>query len=221
MCAIRRLARGTVSRGGDRALDAAHRGCSRRGPRPGARPRRLGRPSTSPRQLDWPRFLGGLLGAGIGGRVVMVAPSATFWACGSAVPADTGARGDGAERVVVVGGPGLGEMRHERGARRRARCGRSGARARGWVATGEQLRSGAGVGVLIAGRCAEDGIDEDESPLFFWVVNGGRTFVRLTSSSAAAWEPSTSCSRRARWGAPTCGSATRRWGSRPACSPPA
>ena len=115
-------------------------------------------PSASLASLPW------RLVPGIRGRVVTVAPSATFWARRSlTVRAD-----DAAQRVVALAGPGLARATSEVQDVERA-WGLGGAGA-ARVATGEDLRSALAQASIV--HVAAHGIHQDESPLFSSVVMG-------------------------------------------------
>jgi len=119
-------------------------------------------PSSSLASLPW------RLVPGIRGRVVTVAPSATFWARRSATLADTGARADGEQRVVALAGPGLARATSE--ARDVEQVWGAQGQGAGRVATGEQLRSALARATIV--HVAAHGIHQDESPLFSSVVMG-------------------------------------------------
>ena len=115
-------------------------------------------PSASLASLPW------RLVPGIRGRIVTVAPSATFWARRSS-PA---ARLDG-EHVVALAGPGLSraliEVRDVERAWGIAPSSRAGS-----VANGSQLRTALSDSTIV--HVAAHGIHQDESPLFSSVVMG-------------------------------------------------
>jgi hypothetical protein len=118
-------------------------------------------PSSSLASLPW------RLVPGIRGRVVTVAPSATFWARRSAFAGDTDARG-GDQRVVALAGPGLTRATSE--VRDVERVWGNDGQGTGRVATGEQLRSALATASIV--HVAAHGIHQDESPLFSSVVMG-------------------------------------------------
>jgi hypothetical protein len=115
-------------------------------------------PSSSLASLPW------RLVPGIRGRVVTVAPSATFWARRSATVAPSGA----GERVVALAGPGLARATNE--AHDVERVWGTLGQATGRVATGEQLRTALARATIV--HVAAHGIHQDESPLFSSVVMG-------------------------------------------------
>lgn len=116
-------------------------------------------PSSPLASLPW-RLL-----PGIRGRVVTVAPSATFWARRSGPSASLGA----AQRVVALAGPGLPRAASE--ARDVERIWGTGAVTdRVGVSTGEDLRAALSDSTIV--HVAAHGIHQDESPLFSSVVMG-------------------------------------------------
>ena len=115
-------------------------------------------PSSTLASLPW------RLVPGIRGRVVTVAPSATFWARRS-VP--VGARSAG-QRVVALAGPGLARSASE--ADDVARVWGVVRRPGGPVSTGSQLRAALSDSTIV--HVAAHGIHQDESPLFSSVVMG-------------------------------------------------
>jgi CHAT domain len=115
-------------------------------------------PSSSLASLPW-RMV-----PGIRGRVVTVAPSASFWARRSA----TESTGGGAHRVVALAGPGLARATSE--ARDVGQVWGVHGQGPGRVATGEQLRSALATATIV--HVAAHGIHQDESPLFSSVVMG-------------------------------------------------
>ncbi len=119
-------------------------------------------PSSSLASLPW-RMV-----PGIRGRVVTVAPSATFWARRSATVADTVARADVEQHVVALAGPGLARATSE--ARDVGQVWGVHGQGPGRVATGEQLRSALATATIV--HVAAHGIHQDESPLFSSVVMG-------------------------------------------------
>ncbi|WP_392543987.1 CHAT domain-containing protein [Oryzobacter telluris] len=118
-------------------------------------------PSSSLASLPW------RLVPGIRGRVVTVAPSATFWARRS-VPAGSGSV---APTVVALAGPGLARATSE--ARDVARvwgAGASDGAGHDGVSTGEELRKALSDSTIV--HVAAHGFHQDESPLFSSVVMG-------------------------------------------------
>ncbi|MFL6168761.1 MAG: CHAT domain-containing protein [Ornithinibacter sp.] len=115
-------------------------------------------PSASLASMPW------RLVPGIRGRIVTVAPSATFWARHSS-PA---ARHDG-ERVVALAGPGLGRALIEVRDVERA-WGVHPSAPVGTVANGSRLRESLSHCTIV--HVAAHGIHQDESPLFSSVVMG-------------------------------------------------
>ncbi len=115
-------------------------------------------PSSTLASLPW------RLVPGIRGRVVTVAPSATFWARRS-VP--VGVRTAG-QRVVALAGPGLARSASE--ADDVARVWGVVRRPGGPVSTGSQLRAALSDSTIV--HVAAHGIHQDESPLFSSVVMG-------------------------------------------------
>ncbi|MFQ6170734.1 CHAT domain-containing protein [Oryzobacter sp. R7] len=105
---------------------------------------------------------------GIRGRIVTVAPSATFWARRSTPPG----QGSPVQRVVSLAGPGLSRATTE--AEDVARVWgpdvASAAGSRGGVASGEQLRTALRDATVV--HVAAHGVHQDESPLFSSVVMG-------------------------------------------------
>lgn len=118
-------------------------------------------PSAPLASLPW-RFV-----PGIRGRVVTVAPSATFWARRS-TPAGSGAR---VSRVVALAGPGLARAEREaRDVELAWSWGKLTAPGRSGVATGEELRNALRDSTIV--HVAAHGLHQDESPLFSSVVMG-------------------------------------------------
>ena len=115
-------------------------------------------PSSSLASLPW------RLVPGIRGRIVTVAPSATFWAQRSS----SAGRPDG-ERVVALAGPGLSRAVSEVRDVERA-WGVAAATGRNAVANGQQLRDALSDSTIV--HVAAHGIHQDESPLFSSVVMG-------------------------------------------------
>ncbi len=115
-------------------------------------------PSSSLASLPW------RLVPGVRGRIVTVAPSATFWARRSS----RRARPDG-EHVVALAGPGLpramSEVRDVEGAWAVGPASHHDA-----VASGQQLRDALSDSTIV--HVAAHGIHQDESPLFSSVVMG-------------------------------------------------
>lgn len=116
-------------------------------------------PSASLASLPW------RLVPGIRGRVVTVAPSATFWARRSS-PSDAGSV---TQRVAALAGPGLARASVE--ARDVARVwGVDAVSTASGAATGDQLRTALSQSTIV--HVAAHGIHQDESPLFSSVVMG-------------------------------------------------
>ena len=116
-------------------------------------------PSSSLASLPW------RLVPGIRGRVVTVAPSATFWARWSA-PASPA---HPVQQVVALAGPGLARATREvQDVERAWGVGRGAASER--VASGEELRTALAEATIV--HVAAHGIHQDESPLFSSVVMG-------------------------------------------------
>ncbi len=115
-------------------------------------------PSSTLASLPW------RLVPGIRGRVVTVAPSATFWARRS-VP--VGSRSTG-QRVVALAGPGLARSASE--ADDVARVWGVASRPGRPVSSGAQLRAALSDSTIV--HVAAHGIHQDESPLFSSVVMG-------------------------------------------------
>lgn len=133
-------------------------------------------PSASLASLPW------RLVPGVRGRVVTVAPAATFWARRS-TPAATR---KGAQRVAALAGPGLARAGREVRDVERV-WGLSPRRAAGAVATGEQLRRALADSTIV--HVAAHGIHQDESPLFSSVVMGdGPVFAHEFQRSGIAAE---------------------------------
>ena len=116
-------------------------------------------PSSSLASMPW------RLVPGIRGRIVTVAPSATFWARRSAPPSGLA----GEQRVVALAGPGLARATSEVRDVERVWHGAAHSDANG-VATGEQLRRALSNSTIV--HVAAHGIHQDESPLFSSVVMG-------------------------------------------------
>jgi tetratricopeptide (TPR) repeat protein len=115
-------------------------------------------PSASLASLPW------RLVPGIRGRIVTVAPSATFWARRSS----SAGHPDG-ERVIALAGPGLGRALSEVRDVEHAWGVDPSSRSR-TVANGSQLRSALSHSRIV--HVAAHGIHQDESPLFSSVVMG-------------------------------------------------
>lgn len=115
-------------------------------------------PSASLASMPW------RLVPGIRGRIVTVAPSATFWARRSS----SAARPDG-ERVAALAGPGLSRALLEVHDVERA-WGMRPTSAASTVANGSQLRDALSGSTIV--HVAAHGIHQDESPLFSSVVMG-------------------------------------------------
>jgi hypothetical protein len=116
-------------------------------------------PSSSLASLPW------RLVPAIRGRVVTVAPSATFWARRS-VPSGDGSL---APRVVALAGPGLARATSE--ARDVERVwGTAERTGSGKVSTGEDLRNALSDSTIV--HVAAHGFHQDESPLFSSVLMG-------------------------------------------------
>ena len=117
-------------------------------------------PSSSLASLPW------RLVPGIRGRVVTVAPSATFWARRSA--RSSGSAAD--QRVVALAGPALSRAASEVRDVERVWGTGPGSGVGDGVATGEQLRAALSHGTIV--HVAAHGVHQDESPLFSSVVMG-------------------------------------------------
>lgn len=115
-------------------------------------------PSASLASMPW------RLVPGIRGRIVTVAPSATFWARRSS----SAGRPEG-ERVVALAGPGLSRALIEVRDVERA-WGVVPSSLAGTVANGNQLRNALSDSTIV--HVAAHGIHQDESPLFSSVVMG-------------------------------------------------
>jgi hypothetical protein len=116
-------------------------------------------PSASLASLPW-RVV-----PGIRGRIVTVAPSATFWARRSS----SARHPDGEQRVTALAGPGLGRALSEVRDVERA-WGVDPSTGPPGVATGSQLRKALADSAIV--HVAAHGIHQDESPLFSSVVMG-------------------------------------------------
>ena len=114
-------------------------------------------PSASLASLPW------RLVPGIRGRVVTVAPSASFWARRSSTGTASGTR-----LVVALAGPGLTRAVSE--VRDVDEVWGSSAQSTGQVASGEDLRAALSRASIV--HVAAHGIHQDESPLFSSVVMG-------------------------------------------------
>ena len=118
-------------------------------------------PSASLASMPW-RLI-----PGIRGRIVTVAPSATFWARRSAPSSGPGSE----QRVVALAGPGLHRAISEAQDVERVWNGPALAHpVAGAVATGSQLRNALSESTIV--HVAAHGIHQDESPLFSSVVMG-------------------------------------------------
>ena len=115
-------------------------------------------PSSSLASLPW------RLVPGIRGRIVTVAPSATFWARRSVGDRHEG----GPQRVVALAGPGLARAMAEVHDVRRVWGTAASAVGEPTVATGEQLRRALAEATIV--HVAAHGVHQDESPLFSSVV---------------------------------------------------
>lgn len=100
---------------------------------------------------------------GIAGRIVTVAPSATFWARRSTL-------GGTAPTVAALAGPGLQRSRHEVADVAAAWRSPAADIARGGVADGEALRTALSTRTVV--HVAAHGVHQDESPLFSSVLMG-------------------------------------------------
>ncbi len=116
-------------------------------------------PSASLASLPW------RLVPGIRGRIVTVAPSATFWARRSSSTRHPGQE----QRVAALAGPGLSRAVSEVRDVERA-WGIGPAVGQSGVATGAQLRKALSDSTIV--HVAAHGIHQDESPLFSSVVMG-------------------------------------------------
>ena len=114
-------------------------------------------PSASLASLPW------RLVPGIRGRVVTVAPSASFWARRS-----SSGTASGTQSVVALAGPGLARAVSE--VRDVDQAWGSSGPVTGRLASGEQLRSALAEASIV--HVAAHGIHQDESPLFSSVVMG-------------------------------------------------
>ncbi|WP_377645478.1 CHAT domain-containing protein [Oryzobacter terrae] len=115
-------------------------------------------PSSTLASLPW------RLVPGIRGRVVTVAPSATFWARRS-VPVGASSAD---QRVVALAGPGLARATTE--ADDVTRVWGAGSRRGGTVSSGAALRAALSDSTIV--HVAAHGVHQDESPLFSSVVMG-------------------------------------------------
>ena len=133
-------------------------------------------PSASLASLPW------RLVPGIRGRIVTVAPSATFWARRSS----STRRSDEEQRVTALAGPGLSRAISEVHDVERAWDAEPASAPTG-VATGAQLRKALSDSTIV--HVAAHGIHQDESPLFSSVVMGdGPVFAHEFQRTGVAAE---------------------------------